>query len=201
MRGRVFVNVEKCVICKRCMVACAVEHSQSGNLFEAILEDPPPRTRILLSKGKGTIPVSCRHCADAPCLEVCPSKAISRKSPDDPVIWDSEVCIGCTACVIACPFGVLEEPTTPRCDLCIDRLDNDQAFACVEACPTGARVSTALITFTIDESCNGCMLCKKRCPADAIEGKKKEPHTIDQDKCIKCGICKDVCKFGSVIVK
>ena len=67
-------------------------------------------------------------------------------------------------------------------------------------CPGG--VCTALITFTIDEEkCTGCMLCKKRCPSDAITGKKKEVHDIDQDKCIKCGVCKDICKFDSVIVE
>jgi NADH-quinone oxidoreductase subunit F len=66
-------------------------------------------------------------------------------------------------------------------------------------CPGG--VCTALIDFTIDaESCTGCMLCKKRCPSDAITGSKKEVHVIDQDKCTRCGVCKDVCKFNSVII-
>jgi len=78
--------------------------------------------------------------------------------------------------------------------------DEYEAHIKEKRCPGG--VCTALITFTIDnESCTGCMLCKKRCPSDAIKGKKKGPHEIIQDKCIQCGVCKDVCKFGSVIVK
>jgi len=66
-------------------------------------------------------------------------------------------------------------------------------------CPAG--VCKALITFTIDEdACNGCMQCARRCPQEAISGKKKEPHTIDQEQCIKCGLCRDVCKVNAVIV-
>jgi NADH:ubiquinone oxidoreductase subunit F (NADH-binding)/(2Fe-2S) ferredoxin/Pyruvate/2-oxoacid:ferredoxin oxidoreductase delta subunit len=66
-------------------------------------------------------------------------------------------------------------------------------------CPAG--VCKALITFSIDpEACQGCRLCSKNCPQDAISGLAKEPHTIDQDKCIRCGVCLDVCKFGAVSV-
>jgi NADH:ubiquinone oxidoreductase subunit F (NADH-binding) len=67
------------------------------------------------------------------------------------------------------------------------------------SCPAG--VCKALITFTIDkEVCKGCLLCSKNCPQEAISGEAKEPHIIDQDKCIKCGVCFDVCKFEAVSV-
>ncbi|MDI6641170.1 MAG: NADH-quinone oxidoreductase subunit NuoF [Elusimicrobiota bacterium] len=66
-------------------------------------------------------------------------------------------------------------------------------------CP--AKVCKALITYSIlSEKCNGCHVCFKNCPQEAIVGKPKEVHTIDQDKCIKCGICFDVCKFAAVKV-
>jgi ferredoxin len=66
-------------------------------------------------------------------------------------------------------------------------------------CPAG--VCKALITFNIDEeTCTGCRLCSKNCPQDAITGEAKQAHTINQDKCIKCGVCLDVCKFGAVSV-
>ncbi|MHC4597905.1 MAG: NADH-ubiquinone oxidoreductase-F iron-sulfur binding region domain-containing protein [Planctomycetota bacterium] len=65
-------------------------------------------------------------------------------------------------------------------------------------CPAG--VCKALITFTITEACNGCTLCVKSCPETAIEGKKKERHEIDQDKCIRCGACRSVCKHDAVSV-
>lgn len=57
-----------------------------------------------------------------------------------------------------------------------------------------------LTTFVIDESCTGCMACIKPCPTDAIIGSKKELHVIEQDKCISCGVCRDVCRFNSVVV-
>ncbi len=66
-------------------------------------------------------------------------------------------------------------------------------------CPAG--VCKALITFTIDEDkCNGCGVCLKNCPEEAISGEKKEPHKIAQEKCIKCGLCRELCKFDAVIV-
>jgi NADH-quinone oxidoreductase subunit F len=58
-----------------------------------------------------------------------------------------------------------------------------------------------LTTFDIDkEACTGCRVCAKNCPTDAIEGEKKKAHLIVQDKCIRCGVCRDVCKYDSVVV-
>ena len=65
-------------------------------------------------------------------------------------------------------------------------------------CPAG--VCKALIVYTINENCEGCPLCVKACPQDAISGKKKEQHVIDAGKCIRCGACKSVCKFDAVEV-
>ncbi len=65
-------------------------------------------------------------------------------------------------------------------------------------CP--AHVCTPLLTYTIDqEKCNGCMLCPRSCPTDAIIGEKKKPHTILQDLCIQCGKCFTVCNQDAVI--
>jgi NADH-quinone oxidoreductase subunit F len=65
-------------------------------------------------------------------------------------------------------------------------------------CPAG--VCKALVSYLIDaEKCNGCTLCVRHCPAGAIQGEKKQPHTITLEKCSKCGICYEVCKFDAVI--
>jgi NADH:ubiquinone oxidoreductase subunit F (NADH-binding)/(2Fe-2S) ferredoxin/NAD-dependent dihydropyrimidine dehydrogenase PreA subunit len=65
-------------------------------------------------------------------------------------------------------------------------------------CP--ARVCRDLITYSINEKCKGCQLCFDACSQDAISGKKKELHFIDQSKCIKCGACKSVCKLDAIDV-
>ena len=64
-------------------------------------------------------------------------------------------------------------------------------------CPAG--VCKELITYAIDpEACTGCRLCAKNCPQECITGERKEVHVIDTARCIKCGICKDVCTFDAV---
>ena len=65
-------------------------------------------------------------------------------------------------------------------------------------CPAG--VCKDLIHFTINQDCQGCQLCLKSCPSQAIVGAKKERHAINSEKCIKCGACKSVCKFGAIEV-
>jgi NADH:ubiquinone oxidoreductase subunit F (NADH-binding) len=67
-----------------------------------------------------------------------------------------------------------------------------------QCCPAG--VCQALITYSINENCNGCTLCAKVCPEKAIAGEKKERHVIDTSECVKCGSCRTVCKFDAIDV-
>jgi ferredoxin len=65
-----------------------------------------------------------------------------------------------------------------------------------------AKVCKELLEFTIDnELCEGCGLCARKCPADAIIGEKGKAHYVVQDKCIMCGMCFDTCKFDAVLIK
>jgi NADH:ubiquinone oxidoreductase subunit F (NADH-binding)/NAD-dependent dihydropyrimidine dehydrogenase PreA subunit len=62
------------------------------------------------------------------------------------------------------------------------------------------KVCKELITFTINDVCNGCTACLRPCPSNAITGVKQGMHTIDQEKCIQCGVCLDTCKFDAIDV-
>jgi len=59
---------------------------------------------------------------------------------------------------------------------------------------------TALCSYEVNDRCNGCVLCKSKCPVDAISGQKKEKHVIDQNKCIRCGVCRDACHHDAIVV-
>ena len=77
--------------------------------------------------------------------------------------------------------------------------DEYKAHVIDKRCPAG--VCKALITFTVDAvKCTGCRVCARECPQGAISGEKKEVHLIDQGKCIKCGLCRDLCKFDAILV-
>ena len=92
--------------------------------------------------------------------------------------------------------------TAPNPVLSTLRYFKDEYIAHVvdKTCPAG--VCKDLLKYVIDkDKCKGCTLCAKQCPAGAIEGSVKNPHTIDQSKCIKCGACMEKCKFGAISKK
>ena len=143
MRKVLTVDIKRCLACKSCEIACAVAHSKSAVLEEAMAESPKPQKRVTVeAAGEYAVPLQCRHCEDAPCITVCPTAAIHREDPNGPVLIDQERCIGCKFCVMVCPFGVINASSDGKvivkCDLCIERTEAGQEPACVEACPTKA---------------------------------------------------------------
>ncbi|MHC4240075.1 MAG: 4Fe-4S dicluster domain-containing protein [Planctomycetota bacterium] len=140
MSKNIAVNIEKCLACRSCEIACALVHSESKVLEEAVNESPRPQRRVTVESAEGF--AQCRHCEDAPCITVCPTGAIHRHQASDPVLIDKGKCIGCRFCLMVCPFGVIDVTrdgkAVVKCDLCIERTKAGQEPACVAACPTGA---------------------------------------------------------------
>jgi len=138
----IYVDPSKCLGCRSCEIACAVEHSLSKNLFLSIAERPSPRKRVrVIPADSFIVPMRCMHCDDAPCVAVCPTGAM-EKTPDGFVVVEALRCIGCRMCMMACPFGhPIYDPLSKiviKCDHCPDRMKEGLPPACVEACPTGA---------------------------------------------------------------
>jgi len=105
-----------------------------------------------------------------------------------PVIQDTSLCgLGQTA-----PNPVLSTLRYFR--------DEYEAHVFERRCPAGA--CRSLLTFSIDlAKCKGCTLCAKNCPGNCISGEPKGPHVIREDRCLRCGVCVDTCRFDAIIAK
>ncbi|MGQ9788771.1 MAG: 4Fe-4S dicluster domain-containing protein, partial [Candidatus Hadarchaeaceae archaeon] len=129
-RKTLFTDERRCTGCRTCELACAFYHYKEKNPSRSLI-------RIVKLENKlRDVPVVCRHCEKAPCMEVCPVSAISRNKDTGAVVIDQEICIGCKACVEACPFSIIiVDPKTnkvTKCDLC------DGNPRCAMVCPMGA---------------------------------------------------------------
>jgi len=188
MSRKIVVDVQKCVGCHSCELACAVAHSNAKELADALAEQPRQKPRVHVEYvGGASVPMQCRHCEEAPCTLVCPKGAIKRASPDDPVLIDAELCTGCKFCMLACPFGVIELPREGKalikCDLCVARTEAGEQPACVEACPTGA-LGFAELDDELRE--------RRRDIAEKVYAGARETHNENPDaesKMARCGCC------------
>lgn len=136
---KVYCEINKCTACRSCEIACAVRHSRSGNLYEALAENPrPSRLTRVVSTQLHPFPLRCRHCEDAACIDACKTGATQRDILTGKVLIDRDKCVGCWMCVMVCPFGAVfpdaKSGKALKCDLC----DGFESPACVEACPTRA---------------------------------------------------------------
>lgn len=137
--------------CNACVGACATEFNLTTHGRPRT--DPQWIRKVTVTDkatGHGaSFPVMCQHCASPPCVDVCPTGA-SFKRPDGIVLIDRHICIGCRYCVMACPYGARnfvhedlddQKPYAPRgkgtaeaCTMCVHRVDEGRAPACVDAC-------------------------------------------------------------------
>lgn len=131
-----WMNSMACIGCGECVTACRNMNNTSDE-YDA-------RRKLILYEFEENVSkyvsVSCMHCSQPTCLQVCPAKAISKRS-DGIVIVDQSRCIGCKYCYQACPFGVPRYTSSgmDKCDCCLGiGVKAGQDPYCIKACPSGA---------------------------------------------------------------
>ncbi len=140
MKKGFVLDLNKCVGCQACAVACQIENHRK--------QRTPWREISTFNIAKHpAIPlfhfsIACNHCEDAPCLRFCPALAYSRHAEFDAVIHNGNRCIGCTYCTWTCPYDAPKFSKTTgvveKCDFCLSRIEKSMDPACVNLCPTGA---------------------------------------------------------------
>jgi formate dehydrogenase iron-sulfur subunit len=159
-RMGVLVDTTVCVGCRRCEYACKKAHNlptpdletyADRSVFDTMRRpDVDALTVVNEFENKKdpdipyTVKVQCMHCNEPACVSACIVGAFSKEE-NGAVIWDTDKCIGCRYCIVACPFQVPTfefhkalNPEIKKCDFCYERTQQGQIPACVEICPVEA---------------------------------------------------------------
>ena len=121
----IIINPLLCTGCMECELVCSISKTGIAN---------PVESRIKITREIGEdicVPIICRHCDPAPCMETCPFDAIYRNSETNALVIDYDICVNCQQCLTACPFGAIQISSRGeviKCDLC----DGDPK--CVKFC-------------------------------------------------------------------
>jgi formate dehydrogenase iron-sulfur subunit len=146
----ILVDVTRCTGCERCVEACMEENGAGirvdAQVARASSRDGLSAERLVsleaVAEGRFAR-MSCMHCIEPACVSACLVGSLT-KTPEGPVLYDPDKCIGCRYCMLACPFHVPRYewadtmPLVRKCDMCIDRVGEGRLPACVEACPHDA---------------------------------------------------------------
>jgi len=152
----VLVDLTKCIGCRACQVACKRWHELPAEKtgFSPDWTNPPSLSRDTWTRIRFVeldvdgefvwrfVKEQCMHCIDAPCVNVCPSKALYIAGRGY-VLYDEEHCIGCRYCIQACPFDVPKfdwekNRVVQKCTFCFERIEIGLKPVCVESCPADA---------------------------------------------------------------
>lgn len=147
MKMIIDLDIDRCAGCGACSVAC-----MDQNDFQAGQAAKPFRVAANLEQIRKTragnehieltgISTACMHCSDAPCIKACPCGCITKDQETGFTVYDTNCCIGCHSCAMACPFGAPSFGTDGKmvkCDGCVERVKFGLLPACVKVCPFDA---------------------------------------------------------------
>ena len=133
------IDQSKCIGCHACTTACKSENEVPLSVTRTYVKSvdvgvyPAARRSFQVTR--------CNQCDDPPCVHACPTSAMHRRA-DGIVDFDKSVCIGCKACIAACPYDAIfinpEDHSAEKCNFCAHRIDMGLEPACVVVCPVEA---------------------------------------------------------------
>jgi len=136
------IDARRCYGVHACSVACKAEYDVPLGEHRSWVEEVEKGTYPDVSRN--FLPRLCNHCSEPICVSVCPTGATWKREEDGIVVIDKDICIGCKYCVQACPYDMRfvneDTGTADKCDFCIHRVSQGLEPACVEACPSRARI-------------------------------------------------------------
>lgn len=167
-RLTMIIDVTRCIGCHTCAVACKIENDLPEGVWwnrVKTIGGPAPDSPagVYPQLRMASLTIACQHCEHPPCVPVCPTGATYKRDADGIVLVDYDKCIGCGACVQACPYDGVRtrnaaEPTytlyhpvggagvqpqqggtVTKCTFCVHRVERGLTPACIDVCPTRAR--------------------------------------------------------------
>jgi len=147
MTSGVLCDTTRCQGCERCIAACKRENGLGPDRpqrWQRRIDDLSATRLSTIERRPNNhyVRVQCRHCLEPACVSACLVGAM-QKTPEGPVIYDQDRCMGCRYCMVACPYGIPRYdwdravPGIRKCSLCYPRLKRGEEPACVSACEQG----------------------------------------------------------------
>lgn len=135
------IDQTTCIGCHACTTACTTACKAENDVPVGVSRTYVKSVDVgVFPDARRTFQVTrCNQCVDSPCTDACPTKAMHTR-PDGIVDFNKDICIGCKACIAACPYDAIfinpEDHSAEKCNFCSHRIDSGLEPACVSVCPT-----------------------------------------------------------------